>query len=417
MFYGYTLNNRYVIRQTLGSGGTSTVYLAYDYKLDKNWAVKKCATTQVNELTALKSINHYAFPRVVDICVQDGETFIVMDYIEGETLSYYLRHHHPGEKQILIWASKIASALSYLHNLNPSMIYMDLKPDNILITPSKDIRLVDLGSVFICSNSYVNKISGTKYYMLSDFSSDIVDINQDIYAFGMTLYELLNGSKTKYFDQHGNLNLRRRNKKISMFSEYIVRRCTERNKNKRYQSMNDIISDLKCHSELKKFRLIIKRNASLCMFKIADLTLKFFIGFLTVYNGLRYSSANMVHNLIIMLLLFFILLFLCSMKSTYSLETRKEVLRCQVLKTTIGIMSAFFAFPPILSHASTASLPLNVTLYDEFGRKLLVRSGYTLTTDSDLLFSVDIDEISTTPTTITISSNDKSYTVKCQKKE
>ena len=59
---------------------------------------------------------------------------------------------------------KIAGAMKYLHNLSPALLYMDCKPDNIMLTKSGDIRLIDLGSVYVCDDNVHNSVSGTAFY-------------------------------------------------------------------------------------------------------------------------------------------------------------------------------------------------------------------------------------------------------------
>ena len=157
--YGYRIGERYVYRRALGSGAGGSVFLAYDNKISKYWAVKRLTGHRGNELEALKKIDHYAFPRIVDVIHQDGADFLVMDYIEGESLDKYRRKHSLSEKEILLFGRKIAEALLYLHTLSPMMIYMDCKPENIIVTPSKDIRLIDLGSVYVCDENAHNIVS------------------------------------------------------------------------------------------------------------------------------------------------------------------------------------------------------------------------------------------------------------------
>lgn len=408
MYYGYIINDRYVIRKTIGTGGSSTVFLAYDNKLDKLWAVKLCNTLCDNEILALKSINNYAFPRVIDICIQDGLTFLVMDYIEGDTLTSYLKSHKESEEQILLWMAKIAYALSYLHHLNPVLIYMDLKPDNIIITKSKDIRLVDLGSIYVCDNIYVNKLSGTRYYSSQESLNGLVDINSDVYTLGMTMYEIFNNSKKEYRDKSGNLRLRKRNKHISRFTEYIINRCTHKNVSRRYHSMEDLLIDLKQKNPVRKVMTRIKYDFNRLIYKFIDIVFKVMLCLGVIISALYFSSLNDLRLLFAASVLLLIFLLSCFSTTTYTFETEKEILKSSATKFIISALILFICIPPLNADASSCE-PLLVTLYDEYNRKLLVRSGCTLELDHDLLFSIPLKELPESKSTIIIKATSSEY--------
>ena len=230
--YGYEIAGRYVYRKALGSGACGSVFLAYDRKISKLWAVKMCENIRGYEAEALKKIDHCAFPRIVDVCEQDKAVFLVMDYVEGESLGKYCRNHAVSQRQILIWCRKIAEAIEYLHNMTPSLLYMDCKPDNIMLTTAGEIRLVDLGSIYVKNDDISNIVSGTEFFAPEEITKYSLhkleytpDERSDIYSLGMTMYTLLTGCRVEYRDRYGNICARRQNKNISRVTEQIIRKC------------------------------------------------------------------------------------------------------------------------------------------------------------------------------------------------
>ena len=153
---GQILDGRYKITQFIGSGGTSHVHLAEDMRLPgKKWAIKECVTTGISyvnvqsEAELLISLSHSRLPRIVDFYPpdKDGYSYLVMDYINGLTLSNYMTSIH-GELSaatLLMFARQLLEVLQYLHNHNPPIVYRDLKPSNIMVTGQTELMLIDFG--------------------------------------------------------------------------------------------------------------------------------------------------------------------------------------------------------------------------------------------------------------------------------
>ncbi len=409
MEYGYTIAERYICRKPLGNGGNGSVFLCFDQKINTFWAVKACNKLSKNEIYALKSINHYAFPRIVDVIFQDNTEFLVMDYIDGETLSSYCRHNSVEEKQILRWGFKIASALSYLHELSPAVYFVDCKPDNILITPSGDVRIVDFGSIYVDSDIKDDfAVTGTRFYAPDELSNGIPNASTDIYCLGMTLYRLLTGSSVEYRNSRGLLCPEHINKNISVPSCELIKKCTHKNPLKRYQSMGDVSKRLHELSLAKHTTNFRKPN---WMGHIAKLIVATAI--LVLAATLNSSSFGII------LILFAFLLYLCRKPVYYSRETKKFV-----YKSSIAVISSIIILLTIPCFESSAkkdvplSERLDITLYDKYSRKLLIRPGAVWDVNDDIRFSLPIDELSEELNTITItcetSSGIKSYSFNCR---
>ncbi|MEC0169463.1 serine/threonine-protein kinase [Paenibacillus graminis] len=153
---GLILGDRYRIARKIGIGGMSHVFLAEDLRLPgKCWAVKESIDREEAngdiqaEAELLISLNHPLLPGMVDFFPPDGEgyCYLVMDYIEGVTLSEYLLAN-PGPLPaicILRYAKQLLNVLQYLHGHHPPIVHRDMKPGNIMLTGRDELMLIDLG--------------------------------------------------------------------------------------------------------------------------------------------------------------------------------------------------------------------------------------------------------------------------------
>ncbi len=132
---GSVIDGKYEILTEIGRGGMSVVYLAMDTHLNKQWAVKEIKKKGngehdeviVNSLLAeanlMKRLDHPSLPRIVDIIDNGVTIFVVMDYIEGESLDKILKAEGPQPEALVVgWAKQLCDALSYLHSQKPPII-------------------------------------------------------------------------------------------------------------------------------------------------------------------------------------------------------------------------------------------------------------------------------------------------------
>ena len=149
---GTVIQDKYEILKLIGKGGMSYVYLAMDRHLNKQWAVKEIkkeakgenAEIIVNSLLAeanlMKRLDHPALPRIVDIIDNGITIYVIMDYIEGESLDKILNEYGAQPEELVIgWAKQICDALSYLHSQKPPIIYRDMKPANAVSYTHLDV--------------------------------------------------------------------------------------------------------------------------------------------------------------------------------------------------------------------------------------------------------------------------------------
>ena len=254
---GTIIDGKYEILKEIGRGGMSFVYLANDTHLNRNWAVKevkkkgsgKNDEIVVNSLLAeanmVKRLDHPALPRIVDIIDNGVTIYIVMDFIEGESLDKVLQEFgaQPEEK-VVDWAMQICDVLSYLHSQKPPIIYRDMKPANLMLKPNGNISIIDFGIAreYKEQNLADTTVLGTKGYAPPEQYSGQTDARSDIFALGMTMHHLLTGVDPRSGEAY--LPARQWNPEISEGVEFIINKCVEPVAENRYQSCTELLVDL-----------------------------------------------------------------------------------------------------------------------------------------------------------------------------
>ena len=255
---GSVLGGKYEILKQIGRGGTSTVYLAMNQKLNQQWVIKEIDNTQntidmervLKEARMMMSFDHPAIPRIVDILEEPGFTYIIMDYVSGQSLAYELKEKGPQPQEIVIdWAKQICNVLAYLHSLNPPIIYHDLKPGNIILKePERNLKLIDFGEARPCINGNAPGAGKTREYAAPEQQRETrgnTDERTDIYCFGTTLYRLLTGKFPPISPQPvGSIRETFPELNISKGMDNIIKKCTQIDPNKRFQSAAELMKAL-----------------------------------------------------------------------------------------------------------------------------------------------------------------------------
>ena len=267
---GQTLNNRYRVIRLLGTGGMGAVYFARDPVLDRNVAIKQLQTDPITgqllaeqirtqfqrEAQILASLHHPNLARVTDYFTEGKLHYLVMDYIEGQTLQEIVQANPGGldEVQVLDWADQLLSALEYIHGHH--LIHRDIKPSNIRRTSDGRIFLVDFGLVKPYDPNNPRTITmmhglGTPEYSPPEQydPQSHTDERSDLYALGATLYHLLTGqapvSVTRRTSEPESFSTpRAANARISPEVERVILRAMEMERARRFASAADMHSAL-----------------------------------------------------------------------------------------------------------------------------------------------------------------------------
>lgn len=273
---GSLVDGKYKILSEVGHGGMSVVYMAINEKANKTWAVKEVRKDGVLDFEAvrqglvvetdiLKKLKHPSLPSIIDV-IEDEKTFlIVMDYIEGRSLSKTLEEYGAQPQEYVIeWAKQLCDVLGYLHSREPAIIYRDMKPANIMLKPDGNLTLIDFGTAreFKEKNLADTTCLGTVGYAAPEQFGGMgqTDARTDIYCLGATLYHLvtgLNPSEPPYEIKP----IRQVNPSLSSGLERILLKCTQRNPNDRYQSAAELMYALEHYEEIdEKYRKKQKRK-------------------------------------------------------------------------------------------------------------------------------------------------------------
>lgn len=205
------LQNRYMIVHRLAQGGQSAVYLVTDsYDGGKQRAIKEMSESNLNaderehalndfmrEANMLRTLSHPALAKVYDTFVEGQKQFLVMEYVRGHNLEDELiQVGRPLEwDRVVGWGLALCDVLHYLHSQNPAIIYRDLKPANVMLTPEGTIKLIDFGIARWLHPMRARDTSqlGTDGYAPLEQYSARSETRSDLYALGASLYHLLTG--------------------------------------------------------------------------------------------------------------------------------------------------------------------------------------------------------------------------------
>ena len=400
--------NKYQIIEHIGTGGYGRVYQVWDLHLEKIWAMKileeKISVLHdygkeeiMDELTALKKISHPNFPRIVDAFEEDGRCILIMDYIHGITLEAMIEKGPMKEEEMHMILSQICDAMLYLHQSNPPLLYLDLKPSNIMMEENKTVKLVDLGSISIKGKR--GKICGSFGYA----SPEQVKVQKegiflteqsDIFSFGMIMYAMATGNSSRLpiievKNRHG-IFIRRENPFLSISLEKIMEKCTRGSYTRRYCSMREVKNEL----EIWKKKIKKKGNIDFCLWRIPRMRRK---NRKQWYQEKSIFCTEGKHSFYIakkIMVLFLCILCLSPEKMILAGESKKDS-----YKKEEGIIEDNYE-------------ELNVIIRDYKLRKILVKNECAYETGGSIFLEIPWDEIEGKTCNIRVECQDEGKKVK-----
>jgi serine/threonine protein kinase len=212
---GTLLQNRYLIQKLIGGGGMGVVYLAQDQRL----ANRPCALKEMvdhfidpqqrreandyfaREADTLAQLRHSAIPAISDRFDHANRHYLVMEYVEGRNLEEEMAAlGHPLDEGLAIDITRqLCEVLSYLHNFTPPIVYRDMKPSNVMLTPKGKVMLIDFGIARLFKVASKGTMIGTLGFAPPEQYQGQVDPRSDIYSLGATLHYVLTGRDPEKF--------------------------------------------------------------------------------------------------------------------------------------------------------------------------------------------------------------------------
>ncbi len=262
----------YEVLAPLGAGGMGEVWEARDPRLERHVALKVIRSDLAadsdrlarftREAKAVAALNHPHILTIYDVGFHDGTPYVVTELLEGESLRKVVSFRSPTPQQALAWGLAVAEGLAAAHQ--KGMVHRDLKPENLFLTTDGRIKILDFGlarqtgtgsfdseAMTLSSPTTDGAVRGTVAYMSPEQVQGLpVDARSDLFSFGVVLYELL-GSKHPFLRDSGpatlgailqdtQSSLSDAAPEIPRAVDGILRRCLEKNPDRRFQSAHDV---------------------------------------------------------------------------------------------------------------------------------------------------------------------------------
>ena len=239
------INGHIRVETHAGSGGFGDVYRGYDERMERYVAIKIIDGICTSEKEVLRKLDHKGLPRLYDIYNDDNKTVLIMEWIEGINLEQYIADHGPvSEEEAIGIGVQLLDILEYLHGLSPAIVYQDLKPANIMITPSGFIKLVDFGTaIHLNYGDDVARLAGTVGYGSPEqrglCGERRASVRSDIYSWGAVMYSLLSGQMLNK-PPYTMTKIRYICPQISWGLSHVLSRATKRNESERYVNVAEL---------------------------------------------------------------------------------------------------------------------------------------------------------------------------------
>ncbi len=260
---GRMLSGRYQVQDKIGTGGMATVYRGQDQVLGRTVAIKMMLPQYANDPSFAARFKQEAqaaaalsSPYIVSIYDwgKDGESYyIVMEYLRGTDLKSGIRKHGAlDSRKVAQIGSQIAQALSVAHRHD--IIHRDIKPQNIMVQPDGNIKVMDFGIARAKNSSLTtdNSVLGTAHYVSPEQSTGKpLGPTTDIYSLGIVMYEAATGRVPFAGDDAISVAMKQVNEapqppslinpNVDPALEAIILRCMEKNPADRYQSADELL--------------------------------------------------------------------------------------------------------------------------------------------------------------------------------
>ncbi len=264
---GQKISDRYQIIKAIGEGGMANVYLAYDTILDRNVAVKVLRGDLANdekfvrrfqrEALSASSLTHPNIVEVYDVGEDNGQYYIVMEYVEGKNLKDLIKKRGKLTiSEVIDIMLQITDGMSVAHD--SYIIHRDIKPQNIMILENGLVKIMDFGIAMAMNSTQLtqtNSVMGSVHYLPPEQANGKgATLQSDIYSMGIVMYELLTGSLPYRGDNAVEIalkhlkeplpSIREKLPNIPQSIENIIIKATAKNPKNRYSDAREMHNDL-----------------------------------------------------------------------------------------------------------------------------------------------------------------------------
>lgn len=255
ILYGDCMNNNIEIISKISNTEMSMVYVGKNKKTEEKFIIKKKLADYDSKkvLEIYKKLNHPALPKVITHFKDQGIYYEVLEFVDGISLKEKLdKEGRQKEEDVVNWALQLCDVFIYLHSKNPKIIYRDLKPGNIMLDKNNKIYLIDFGTIreYDASKRQDTIRLGTIGYAAPEQydKNAQTDERTDIYTFGITLYYLLT-NKSPCEKPYKIYPIRYWYKELSDELERIIKKCTQKEPNKRYKTFEEVKFELENYKD------------------------------------------------------------------------------------------------------------------------------------------------------------------------
>ena len=265
---GQKINGRYVIKKLIGEGGMANVYLGYDTILERDVAVKvlrgdlsddeKFIRRFKREAQSASLLSHPNIVQIYDVGEDDGNFYIVMEYVNGSTLKQLIKKRgHLSIPEVIDITGQLTDGLAHAHD--SYIIHRDIKPQNIMILDDGMVKITDFGIAMALNASELtqtNSVMGSVHYLPPEQAAGKGStIKSDIYSIGILMYEMLAGTMPFRGETAVEIALkhikepmpsvRKVNPKVPQSLENVILKATAKNPKNRYNNVRELYDDLK----------------------------------------------------------------------------------------------------------------------------------------------------------------------------
>ena len=265
---GQKINDRYEVRKLIGEGGMANVYLGYDIILERDVAIKvlrgdlsddeKFVRRFRREAQNASLLNHPNIVQIYDVGEDDGNFYIVMEYIKGQTLKQLIKKRGKlSVPETIDIVTQLTDGLAHAHD--SYIIHRDIKPQNIMILDDGMVKITDFGIAMALNASdltQTNSVMGSVHYLPPEQASGKGStIKSDIYSLGIMMYEMLAGTMPFRGETAVEIamkhlknpmpSIKKVNPSVPQSLENIILKATAKNTKNRYNNVRELYDDLK----------------------------------------------------------------------------------------------------------------------------------------------------------------------------